>query len=477
MVRSRATGLVALLLLGGCEGAVSASFGDTPVIPLGAAVALEETCIDLEPGERVLDIGPEGDAWIATSTGVRAVSATGVEHPAIALRAGAPDVALALSETEALVIAAHNVFRVGAGAVEPIEIAPELGDPLRLCGDPASPGPVFLATTAGLHAREGGSWVRWVRDGAPLLAPGELGHESGACTDASDELWWRDDDGVVLARSDASELARVVALQGADALSRDADTIAAIRDGNLLVRTEEGWDEVRLDVGAVAAIASGGGRVWSIAGGELALRDRDGRWARIDTLPGLRTIRADTAGGAWVASATRACRLTTGPELRVRGLRPHQVMPGTSALRFEAEAGTRIDVRVDGELAWQAGASEDGAWETPVLALGDPGWHRLEAVAQIGPEQTVRRGVEYRVIETLSWEHDIRPDFEAHCAECHSEPDGTRAYLGSVDAYRTRSLVIRDRMARGDMPPSPRPAVPAEVIERMQQWIGGGMQP
>jgi hypothetical protein len=449
------------------------------------AIVLGGACIELAAGERVLDVGSEGDMWIASPDGVRVVDRGGADLGAIPMRAGAPARAVALTDVDAIAIAGANVFRIGPGGVEAVDVPAEMGTPTMLCGDPSSAQePFFVATAGGLVTREAGTWERWTTEEMQLIALDGLAQESGACSDGSGELWLREaTSGVVGGGGAAQWLAPRPALRGADRLVREGALVAALEDGLVVIRDDESapFETFEVDLGAASAIAIGSGAVWVIAGGALAHRDRDGTWARIESsIASPDAVFADETGGAWiVAREGRACHLSSEAALRVRGLRPHQVIPGDRAIRLVADtAGDAIEVRVDGETVWEAAETDAASrWQTPDLALGGPGWHRLEITATIGGA-TVERAIEYRVADVRppSWDADIRPDFEAHCAECHG-PAGPRTFLGSVDAYRRFALAIRDRMALGEMPLPPRPRVEREVGDRMQRWIEGGMQP
>jgi hypothetical protein len=494
---SRAAIALAMLLLPGCVGQLAETPGSPPddggvpdaalppsmrTIELASEdpIALAVTCVDLAEGERLLDVGPEGDAWLATPAGARVLAPSGDPGDAIALRAGAPQRLVALSDTDALAFAAGHLFHVGSSGVAPIALPTELGAPELACGDPSTDrAPLFVVTPEGLHAREGGVWARWTLEGASLFAMGALGQESGACADASGELWLRDDEGALRVRQDATAAARVPELEGAIGLVREGATIAALRGPALVLRAGAGaaFETLRFDVGDVTAVALGGAHVWVIAGGELLRRTEDGAWARIaGDAPD--AVAADETGGAWIASGARACRLASGAALRVRGLRPHEVVFGDRPIALESDAaGATLEVRVDGELVHEAAASDAAhRWQTPSLPLGAPGWHRLEALATIDGAE-VRRAIDYHVVDDtpLSWDADIRPDFEAHCAACHAAT-GPRTNLASLETYRAFARTIRDRMALGEMPPTG-PAVSPAVVDRMTRWIEGGMQP
>nr|MDQ3031471.1 hypothetical protein [Myxococcota bacterium] len=318
-------------------------------------------------------------------------------------------------------------------------------------------------------------------EGSSLRAMGALAQETGACADASGELWLRDDLGAVRVRQDATAMTRVPELEGAIDLVREGGLVAARRDGAIVLRAgvDAAFEILRVDLGDVVVIAIGGGLVWAVAGEELIRRAPDGSWSRIETaLASPQAIAADETGGAWLASGSTACRVAGEHALRIRGLRPHEVVFGDRPITLEADAaGTSIEVRVDGALVFEGTASDvDHRWSTAALPLGGPGWHRLEALATIDAAE-VRRALDYHVVDDtpLSWEADIRPDFEALCVDCHGA-SGPRTNLASVEVYRAFARTIRDRMALGEMPPTGGAVSPA-VVDRMSRWIEGGMQP
>lgn len=444
------------------------------------AVSLDGTCIALEDGERLLDVTAEGDAWLATAGGVRVVAPSGQETARIAMRAGAPDRGLALSDTTAIVFAAGHAFGIESGSVHPIALPPELGAPQIACGDPGSDrAPFLMATTEGLYARESGVWARWTLDGSSLFAMGALAQESGACSDATGELWVRDEAGPVRVRDDAST--RAPELEDANDLVREGGVIAARRDGAMILRISDDapFETLRFDVGAITAVTLGAGQVWAIAGDELVRRATYGAWARASSgLTSVEAIGADQTGGVWVAGSGRACRLSSEPALRMRGLRASEVVLGDRPITLEVDGtAAALELRIDGEVVFEIDPQDTASrWRTPSLPLGGPGWHRLEVIGTIAATE-LRRTLEYRVADDtgLSWEADIRPDFDAHCASCHGAA-GPQTNLGSVETYREFARVIRDRMALGEMPPTAT-GVPTDVVDRMTQWIEGGMQP
>ena len=69
--------------------------------------------------------------------------------------------------------------------------------------------------------------------------------------------------------------------------------------------------------------------------------------------------------------------------------------------------------------------------------------------------------------------------FEASCAgsRCHGPtPGGGRVDLSTYDGWRTKASRIRERLLRGEMPPSG-PRLDSATIDIVLDWIEGGMRP
>lgn len=446
-----------------------------------APISLPSECLTLAAGEALLDVSPEGDAWLSTHDGVRVVGRDLKEIVHTPLRAGRPDSAIALSDYDGVVIAEGNLFRIGAAEVAPVEIPPELGLPLDLCGDPARIGAAFfVATELGLHTIEAGQWVRWSFEGRPLMALDPIAEQSGACVDGHGELWFRDSDGVLRMDSRGTSIARVDALNDVSSLARQDATLVATAEDEVWVVTGGETERFAFDLGVPELVSLGQGIVWLWFEGALARRDPGGEWALVEhsMVPG--AVHADELGDLWLSDSTRVCVTSSERWIRVRGIEPHRMLPGDIAIRFETSASaSNLQVRIDGQNSWVTSTSTRGGteWQSPTLAMGAPGSHRLDVTAIIGGE-SVSRSIEYHVLDTtpVSWTADIAPDFQTYCAGCHGT-GGAQTNLSSADSYRRLARSIRDRMALGEMPPSPATPVPSEVVDRMQRWIEGGMQP
>ena len=136
---------------------------------------------------------------------------------------------------------------------------------------------------------------------------------------------------------------------------------------------------------------------------------------------------------------------------------------------------TAVTVERDG-VALATAPVVDGVAALPDVELGAGGWHAL----------TIRAGAATRVvpynllqISDRSWAADIEPIFAASCAggRCHGpSPSGGRIDLSTYDGWRQKASRVRERLLRGEMPPSG-PPLDSATIDVVIDWIEGGMRP
>jgi hypothetical protein len=110
------------------------------------------------------------------------------------------------------------------------------------------------------------------------------------------------------------------------------------------------------------------------------------------------------------------------------------------------------------------------------VELRDGGWHQL----------TIRAGgasrrLAYNLLQISdrSWATDVQPIFTASCGggRCHGpNPGGGRVDLSTYEGWRQKASRVRERLLRGEMPPSG-PPLDSATIDIVIDWIEGGMRP
>jgi len=490
MVRTSALGYVILLSLNACASPASEDPGpelppppppiEHPEVPADLEpVAYESRCIGLTDGESVLGTSSEGDLWLQHDGELRVATPDGARVPLGHRRLERLSAATPYDGEEAVVVADRELWRVRGHELEPLYLPDGLGVPWLVCGDAARDG-AWLATSQGLLERSSGEWW-WVQ-------PPEMEFEGvdklyaveGACTGPNGILWFRTREGTHW-RLDPTGLLPLDPPQHATlgAADRDGLTLAAT---DAILRTSDGlaWDIHRFAAGDVRGVGASGGRVWVAAGEDLYCATPEGEdltWARTDvTLPAtLDGVHAHAAGGAWVIGEGMACHVAPAAPIRVRGLRPSaRLRPGSADLQVleipEAEALRvfRDDEALDAE-----------SWFLRDVALGDAGWHELRFEVDVAG-QTLARTLPYRVVPgDVSWEADIAPLYEAHCAssECHDSGNGRTLDLDTFEAWNTYAFEIRAAVTSGRMPRTRSEGWSATEQQKILDWIEGGMLP
>lgn len=449
-------------------------------VSLAGAPLLEPSgaCASLGAGESVLDVSPEGDAWIASDSGLRVLARDGSEWALPYPPAARPSYLVAHDARTATWIANGLVERAIPGGLRRAHVPAESGTPRWLCGDPEASGPFVVATELGLHAREGGQFWRYTAEGSSLLPSHPFALASGACSGASGELWFSDEDGAwrLEVASGSPSLHALDAIPAGLAIVRDGSLAAAIGEGVLFVIDGSDALEIELEEGAPRAVSVGGGRVWVAAGATIGVRDAAGAWSRVDASAD--DLFADATGAAWARSASELCRLELGASLAIAGLAPDERVAGARTLTITASAmADSAEVSIDGAVVFETDAASTRI-EAGELPMGAPGWHELVATARIEGTE-VRRAIAYEVIDTapISYERDVQPFVETHCVGCHSEGTTTGVRLDSYDAFRARAPSALARIVRREMPPSPLDPAPAEMVRTVERWVEGGMMP
>ena len=469
-----------------------------PIEPDGT-LALNSTCIALEPGEWPAAISPGGDVWLSDgerpSPNFRVFSIDGSVRVVELPHASAKLQAWNASRVHYIADDRLWLAELDSDLSEPLRWSDELPAPIDFCGDPSIDGDGFVVAGSTLVQRDAGLWWSWkTAQGEDFGAVELLGNSYGACVDRQGDTWLADERGEIW-RVGPSEIWQIEALSGAQELVFDESFgTAALVDGRLIYGSPEaGWQapDLPLTLGEdpaakPAAIAASTGRLW-LAGAFGLLAYEDGRWLEVeaDGLP-LGRLSSDAlwadAEAAWVARDGELCRLAEGPPVQVEGLRPLQrvadalvelVVGGTGA----AALGD-LQLHLDGQPV----AELDGGalpWQVEV-DLGQAGWHTLELRASNGYQR--RFEVELRQPRIGTWIDDIQPIAELHCAVngCHGPgaADQGRPELHSYEGWVTAAESIRARVGgSGDMPPptSRQPSWDAEEVALILTWLDAGM--
>ncbi len=449
--------------------------GDEVVGANVAHVAATVTCTATD-GAVVRGDSPDGDLWLARGATTTVLTAAGARHD-LPWRIDDATALYPSSATAAAAIVGGEVWTLDDGAREFVPTPATLGAAAAVCGPPIAEHGTFIATAGGLLERSAGLWWRW---SAPTAATGGgfagargLARVDGACAAPDDAVWLTTGDGALwrITRDRAEALPGPV-----DEVAIVPELGAAVRQGDALTIGPP-WRGVGFTAGPVAHVASGGERLWVVAGGTTFVRVA-GAWAIVDGLPAAPTrIWPDAGGGAWVEIGAQVCRATLAPAIRVDGLRPYEPRVASVAqLRVTPPAGV-VEVAVERDGAAVASAPVvDGVAALADVELGDGGWHQL----------TIRAGGASRLlaynllqISDRSWATDVQPIFEASCAggRCHGpSPGGGRVDLSTYEGWRQKASRVRERLLRGEMPPSG-PPLDSATIDIVIDWIEGGMRP
>lgn len=466
MARVIAMGFVVLY---GCSGTVMdppAGPEVTPAPPEGLvpAVGVESRigsgpCAGLQPGERLVAVGSEGDAWVAGPEAIRVIEVDGAAR-SLAAPPGAVTFVQPLGRARALVVADGHLFRVSNEGATPVALAERLGAPREICGDIDGPGPVFLSTSTALYELAAGQWWRLSTAGEGMPAIAALAPVDGACSARDASMWLRSADGEAW-RLRYGDTPALESLGPVDRLRSAADGPVAVADGELL--RGEPWRALRFEAGDVRAFDQGGPWTWALVGDRRVYLVGGDEVVEVDHgLPAVESVHAHAAGGAWLVTGGDACHASVGGVLRVRGVRPYQ-RRAAGPMRVVIDAG--------------ATASLDGApLDTATRFEPTTGWHAIELSAADGAS----RRVEFAVLpgDTVGWDRDVRPIAERSCAgrSCHSADGASGTPLTTFDQWRARAATISARVVAGEMPRPPA-ALTREEVDVIRQWVEQGARP
>jgi hypothetical protein len=442
-------------------------------------ISVIATCVEIEDGDRVASVGPEGQLWLARAAGTgRIFDLDGSFFESLLPLSDVTSAQAWDAGTLSLVEAGELWTQIGETR-QHIPVPDELGAIDQFCGDPSTDRGTFVASASGLFERTIGFWWQWrPQSGDSFGAIRQLARVDGACTDDRDVLWLLNDAGQLW--QIGADDARVVGGQ-----SEPIDQVAVARSIGVVTMSQGAlaigpspWTDVHFAAGDVSAIAAGSEAVWAVAGGSIYVRTTEG-WRQVDsgdpTTP--TALHAHAAGGAWLEYADRLCHVALAEPLRVAGLRPFERRLLSTASIDVTTGDSEIALALD-DASIASAATDDGVARFVDVDLGGAGWH---TVRLSGADSNASRELDVFVIDVpqVSWESEIAPVFSQFCAGafCHGpSPEGARVDLSTFEAWQARAPLIRTRLLRGEMPPiDPRP--PTDSIDLVLDWIQGGMKP
>lgn len=272
-VRKNGTAAFALAL-------TAASCGTEPdaeVIALDVAhVAPTVTCVATE-GAVIRGAAADGALWLDAAGAIRTVAIDGtITEAPWTVATGATLYPTSATTTAAIIDG--EVWTIDEGVREFVPTPRSLGAAAALCGPPRGDHGAFVATAGGLIERAAGLWWQWSpsrRDSFGALR--ELVRLDGACAASDDAVWLTSTTGELwrITRDDADVVAGTsVAVDGVAIVPGEGAAVQIA--GELTIGPP--WHDVQFELGAVAHVASGGGRLWAVAGGATFVRDA-GVWS------------------------------------------------------------------------------------------------------------------------------------------------------------------------------------------------------
>lgn len=429
--------------LSGTNSLVATSRG-VFVVNDGWLVAPEWQAVLPPEGLRASAVGSDGSAWLAHDTGL---------------------------------------FRLARGALGEFKVGAE-----SLTG---------VTSVAAAPSPEGGAGIWFIREGKLFVAT-----QTGL-----------DDFTVTEPKLDTSITTEgFLAVAGLTPSPKTAGELWAITPRALLTYNGLSWRQFTLGAGP-RALKAAGRFAWLQAGDGLYRLDGNaGAWQRVEGLSASATLLgADAAGSAWVRVGEQTLSVAPYAPIRLRGLfASQQVFDGQLVLQAAVPSAQRDDAgvvaagalsalsyRLDdleshpvdltvgvegegpsaGETFFSLGGVNDSQVMNPVsfAALID-GWHTLRVSATVDGQQRERQvhflfaGAASAVI---SWEADVKPVFEKHCAACHvSGPAPTE--LKDYAEWKANAATIADRVRTSSMPPG---GMDPASISTIVRWANGGTLP
>ncbi len=208
----------------------------------------------------LLSVGPEGDAWIWTESGIT-VLRSGAPALEVALPPGEITFAHALNDRELVAIADGRLWLLSDEGTAPIHFPIEGGTPLAFCGDPRRDLESYVLASGGLHERSSERWWHLDPAGPAMFERLRwLANHDGSCAGAEghlymagDHVWRLSDEGIQ--RLDELSTPSLPPVRHHEHVAVAAGRVVHL--GN----PEVGFGEATLGA-PVRHLASGGGTLW-----------------------------------------------------------------------------------------------------------------------------------------------------------------------------------------------------------------------
>lgn len=439
---------------------------------------LTPSCIDLLSGETLLDVGPEGQAWLGSNRQLRLIDvANGATT--IMLNIAGFDVLEAQSGARAIGVASGGFWNVTTTGAQAIDFVAQLGTPVRSCGDVFGAGPAFMlsrvdSTISLFTLTAADTWSRLSFPGVTIAATDELGSLFGACARTPGQSWLRSADDVVVAT--ASSYRTITGANSALTLLPNGTAARIAPDGDIeLVDAsstglEFGSPVQEMDVIGESLLVRARGEVIVVAPNFAAARVATGVVTR---------ARGDAAHGLVTIEDGRLCRRQLAPGLRVDGIAPFSRLR-TSSLAFDIRPTEGVDgVSVSfpglGNLpvtSTARGFRVDTTRSGPVI----PNGHHAIQLVGLEAGGPVHRTIEVEVhVANVSFQRDVAPLVGRYCAIAGCHDGAARMALTPASSWaEPRGTSILGRVSRGEMPPGSTGITAAErqmLYETFELWL------
>ena len=466
-----------------CSSDPSIVTGDTEPAPKQvpdplAVLASTSHCTTLAEGERLWAVSPEGHAWLADAAGTPSFRVLDPFDPAqeqvheVAI--GRLQLVRAFAAQDAAVVADDGLWRLDDLA------RVELSDPTglttgSLCGDPADNG--MLLAEGSVYERRQGSWWRWDSESETSGRPSSIVAIDGECVDRNNYTWLMSSDGS-LWRLEPSRYGKRRQFE-ANARAVATEDMVAVLESSRLMMGPDTWQPWEF-VGPVPSdVSAAGGMLWLAADHRLIRFDGvDFVQVEHPLSSAIGQVRAH-ASGAWLVGGDQVCHVATVPMVRVQGVRPYaRSLHQAHSFVVRANSGsTEITAAINGESLALSIDSNSGDLVGEVSL--DVGWNTLS----LELEGVTRRLPLKRVPATQrSWDHDVRPIYERHCAggNCHGGTEEGPPELGDHEAWMDAAKALQKRVVDTQTmpPPSAKGADwSEEYVAIIGDWLQGGMLP
>ncbi|MEO1172973.1 MAG: hypothetical protein AAFX94_13130, partial [Myxococcota bacterium] len=401
--------------------------------PLGVAPA----CNALLEGERVLSLSPEGDLWLERTEGstvtFRVLGPNGDESTR-AEEFGSPSAARALSGSRLDVVADSELWQLGDGDRTLLSLPVTSDATAQFCGDLTDRG-LFLAGAELLESRDSNWWRSDLSDSAGAdLRLLDLG---GQCSGTDNFTWLAGADGAVW-RLSSSRVGLVREFDDLASIAIHDDGVAVFSADSFWRLIDEQWLRSPVEGFTVPSLLAGAGTdLWFHSDGQLVRLNAD------DSAETLAWANAPDAllaydGGLWIEGDGEVCHVNGRHQIRLQDISPFdQVVDEALSFELLAAEDAEVSATIEGE-AVDANYDADGVW-TVSGTLPHIGWNTV--AVSVGAEQ---RTLSVKLIpaNVVSYEEDIEPVFQAHCAQCHVDGGESVDLSTYDDKARTGDTII-----------------------------------